>query len=112
MLGMLTSCREVETDRQKFANSFVRSMYKKPQSEAYLPSIIKASLQTPSNTAFALIAGFLVRADMSSAMSKVDKPVLVTVTARGQSRFRRPDQETHSHRPNRDFRGRGPCLVR
>jgi pimeloyl-ACP methyl ester carboxylesterase len=39
------------------------------------------AMQTPSNSAFALIAGFLARDDMSSAMGKVDKPVLVTVTA-------------------------------
>jgi non-heme chloroperoxidase len=81
MTAMLTWTIGVETDRQKFTDSFVRGMYKKPQSEAYLQTIIQASMQTPSNSAFALIAGFLARDDMSSAMSKVDKPVLVTVTA-------------------------------
>ncbi len=81
LTAMLSWTIGVETDRQKFADSFVRSMYKKPQSEAYLQTIIRASMQTPSNSAFALIAGFLARDDMSSAMSKVDKPVLVTVTA-------------------------------
>jgi non-heme chloroperoxidase len=71
----------METNRQKFTDEFVRSMYKKPQSEAYLQSVMKASLQTPSNTAFALIAGMLARPEWTSAMNKIDKPVLVTVTA-------------------------------
>jgi microsomal epoxide hydrolase len=85
VMGMLAFGRQAETDRQKFTDSFVRSMYKKPQSEAYLQTIIKASLRTPSNIAFALIAGFLARPDWSSAMSKVDKPVLVTVTAQNHA---------------------------
>jgi microsomal epoxide hydrolase len=79
--AMLNWFRQAETDRQKFTDSFVRGMYKKPQSEDYLQSVMKASLQTPSNTAFALIAGLESRGDWSPAMKKVDKPVLVTVTA-------------------------------
>ena len=47
--------------------------------------MIKASLETPSNSAFALIAGFLARPDWTSAMSKVDKPVLVTVAAQNHA---------------------------
>jgi non-heme chloroperoxidase len=79
--AMLGWMKTAEVNRQKFTDEFVRSMYKKPQSEAYLQSVIKASQLTPSNTAVTLIAGLLARADWTSAMNKVDKPVLVTVTA-------------------------------
>jgi non-heme chloroperoxidase len=72
--------KNVEMDRQKFTDTFVRSMYKKPQTEAYLQSVIKASLQTPPNTAFALIAGMLARPDWTPAINKVDKPVLAVTT--------------------------------
>jgi len=85
VFGMLAWTRQAETDRQKFTDAFVRGMYKKPQSEAYLQSVIRASPQIPSNSAFALIAGFLARPDWTSAMSKVDKPVLVTVTAQNHA---------------------------
>jgi microsomal epoxide hydrolase len=77
--------RQVETDRQKFVDSFVRSMYKKPQSEAYLQSVIKASLRTPANSAFALISGMLARSDWTAVLGKVDKPVLTTVTAQNRA---------------------------
>jgi non-heme chloroperoxidase len=83
--GMLGWFISVETDRQKFTDTFVRSMYKKPQSEAYLQSVIKASLQTPSNTAFALIPGMLARSDWTPAINKIDKPVLSTVTTQNHA---------------------------
>jgi microsomal epoxide hydrolase len=83
--GMLGWFINVETDRRKFTDTFVRSMYKKAQSEAYLQSVIKASLQTPSNTAFALIPGMLARSDWTPAINKIDKPVLSTVTAQNHS---------------------------
>jgi len=41
VFGMLAWTRQAETDRQKFTDAFVRGRYKKPQSEAYLQSVIK-----------------------------------------------------------------------
>ena len=55
-------------------------MYKKPQSEQYLQSIIAASLKTPTNSAFSLIANTMDRADWSPVLAKIDKPVLFAYT--------------------------------
>jgi non-heme chloroperoxidase len=69
----------IQIDHAKFANAFVKSMYQKPQTADYLDGVAKASLQTPTNTALALIVGMLARTDWTPALSKVGKtPLLYT----------------------------------
>ncbi len=83
---MLRYIKRVEAgDRAKFTDGFVRSMYKKPQPEAYLQGVARTALQTPSTTAFALLASSLDREDWTPLLLKVDKPLLVTVAAGRQA---------------------------
>jgi len=70
-----------QLDRKDAAGKFVRSMYKKPQPEAYLRKIIAASLKTPTNTAVVLVANSDMRGDWRGVLPKLDRPVLYTVTA-------------------------------
>src|SRR6204780_2512603 len=46
---------QLQQDRRKQAEGFVRSMYKKPQTEEYLQRVIDASVRVPADTAAVLI---------------------------------------------------------
>ena len=76
--GMLKSA---QTNRAVWNAKFVRSMYKKPQPEAYLDKITAASMSVPTNTAVVLIANPAMNGwDMREVLGKIDKPVLYAVT--------------------------------
>ncbi len=65
--------------RRDTSASFIRWFYKKPQSEAYLERVTRASLQTPTNTALALLLGKLT-ADLRPALPKIDRPALIVAS--------------------------------
>jgi non-heme chloroperoxidase len=68
---------QVQEDRQKQANGFVRSMYKKPQTEDYLKRVIDVSVQTPADTAVLLIYNMIAVKDFSTGLAKMkNRPVL------------------------------------
>jgi len=73
-----------ERNRRAAAASFVREMYKRPQSRDYLDRITRASLRTPTNTAMALLLGYVSR-DRRAALAKISKPTLI-VAAQGPYR--------------------------
>jgi non-heme chloroperoxidase len=76
--GMLKAVHE---NREQHTAAFVRSMFKSKQPEAYLAKITRAALQTPTNTAFTLLAHLMVtEGDWRPALKKVDKPLLYVVT--------------------------------
>jgi microsomal epoxide hydrolase len=79
MAGLLGYANSFQVDRQKAAERFVRGLYKKPQSEAYIRRMIQATLRMPTNSAVALIVGG-VTSDHRSALAKIDKPALLVVT--------------------------------
>ncbi|MGH9794411.1 MAG: alpha/beta fold hydrolase [Candidatus Acidiferrales bacterium] len=54
----------------------MRSMYRKPQDEAYLKRVAAAALQTPTDAAMALMVGTF-SSDHTAALAKIDKPALV-----------------------------------
>jgi len=66
-------------DRGTATEAFVRGMYRKPHSEAYLSSVVSQSLQTPTDAAAALIVG-AARNDFRSSLPNLDRPVLVVAT--------------------------------
>lgn len=70
-----------QQQRQEAAAAFVRSMYKHPQSAAYLNRITQDSLLTPTNTALALIVGVVAK-DRRAALSKINKPTLIIAAQR------------------------------
>jgi len=61
----------LQQDRQKQANGFVRSMFKKPQPEDYLKRLIDASMQTPADTAVLLIYNMIAVKDFSPGLDKM-----------------------------------------
>ncbi len=66
-------------DRAKATESFVRNMYRKPQSEDYLKKVTEASLSTPTNSAMALFVGS-AGTDNRPALAKIARPTLLVVT--------------------------------
>src|SRR5271166_3835122 len=66
----------LQQDRQKQADGFVRSMFKKPQTEEYLKRVIDASEQTPADTAAVLIYDMIAVKDFSSGLAKMNRPGL------------------------------------
>ena len=67
---------QLQQDRRKQAEGFVRSMYKKPQSEEYLNRLIDASIQVPADTAALLIYNMIAVPDFSPGLAKMNRPVL------------------------------------
>lgn len=72
---------QVQQDRPKQAEAFVRSMYKKPQTEEYLKRVIDASVQTPVDTAALLIYNMIAVKDFLPGLNiladvKTKTPVL------------------------------------
>jgi len=72
--------KAMQLNRTEFAAGFVRSMYKKPQSEAYYQKITAASLKTPTNTAVTLLANVYAKGDWRPVLAKLDRPVLYAIT--------------------------------
>jgi non-heme chloroperoxidase len=58
---------------------FVRSMFRKPQSEAYLETLTEATLRTPEYASNALLAYPVPRTYWRDAVYSTDKPILYAV---------------------------------
>ncbi|HXP40142.1 MAG TPA: alpha/beta hydrolase [Candidatus Acidoferrales bacterium] len=69
---------QLQLDRQKQADGFVRTMYKKPQSDDYLNRVIDASAQVPADTAAILIYNMIAVKDFSPGLARMNRPVLFT----------------------------------
>jgi len=69
---------QLQLDRQKQADGFVRTMYKKPQSDDYLNRVIEASAQVPADTAVILIYNMIAVKDFSPGLARMNRPVLFT----------------------------------
>lgn len=74
--GLSQWMNALQEDRRKHADSFVRSMFKKPQPEDYLKRLVGASLQTPTDTAVALVYNMLAMKDPSGGFARINRPVL------------------------------------
>jgi microsomal epoxide hydrolase len=66
----------LQQDRQKQAEPFIRSMFKKPQPEDYLKRLTEASMQVPADTAVVLIYNMIAVKDYSGAFARINRPVL------------------------------------
>jgi len=67
---------QLQQDRPKQADAFVRNMYKKPQTEDYYKRVIDASMQVPVDTAVVLIYNMLAMKDLSGGFARMNRPVL------------------------------------
>ncbi len=69
--------QEFQVHRAEWTAHFVRSMYKKPQTDAYLDKITAAAMGVPTNSAILLILNaYASDRDWRPVLNKVDKPVL------------------------------------
>ncbi|HVR24667.1 MAG TPA: alpha/beta hydrolase [Candidatus Polarisedimenticolia bacterium] len=69
---------QLQLDHHKQADGFVRTMYKKPQSDDYLNRVIDASAQVPADTAVVLIYNMIAVKDFSPGLARMNRPVLFT----------------------------------
>ena len=76
--GLSGWMNQLQQDRQKQADGFVRSMFKKPQAEDYLKRVIDASTQVPADTAAVLIYNMIAVKDFSGTFAKMNRPMLFT----------------------------------
>jgi len=83
--GLSDWMNQLQQDRQKQADEFVRSMFKKPQPEAYYKRLTDAANQVPTDTAIVLLDNMLAVKDFSPAIAKVNRPVLYVYEAHTQS---------------------------
>ena len=67
---------QLQQDRQKEADVFVRAMYKKRQPEDYIQRVKYATLEVPTDTAVALIYNMISVADFSNALARITRPML------------------------------------
>jgi non-heme chloroperoxidase len=67
---------QLQQDRQKEADVFVRAMFKKPQPENYIQRVKHATLKVPTDTAVALIYNMLSVTDFSNAFARINRPML------------------------------------
>ena len=74
--GLAGWMNQLQQDRAKQADGFVRHMYTKPQPEDYLKRVIDASMQVPADTAAVLIYNMLAVSGWSTAFAKMDKPLM------------------------------------
>ncbi len=80
----------LQQDRQKQADGFVRSMFKKPQPEDYVKRIIETSIQVPADTAVLLIYNMVAVKDFSPGLAamaamKTKTPVLFAYQPESQA---------------------------
>jgi non-heme chloroperoxidase len=65
-----------QLDRTAETSEFVRSIFRKPQTEEYLQRLIAASMLTPTDSAVAVgLASFTI--DNRPKLTKIDKPTLI-----------------------------------
>jgi non-heme chloroperoxidase len=67
---------QLQQNREKQVDGFVRSMYKKQQPEDYLKRVMDASEQVPADTAAVLIYNMIAVKDFSPGLARVNRPTL------------------------------------
>jgi non-heme chloroperoxidase len=67
---------------QEFSEGMVQSLFTKAHPDLDLPSIVKSTLQTPTNSGIAILISDIFGADRRPALAKLDKPALVIASGR------------------------------
>jgi microsomal epoxide hydrolase len=77
IFGMMSGWMNyLQQDRQKQADGFVRSMYKKPQPDEYIRRVVDASIQVPADTAVVLIYDMIAVKDFAAGFAKMNRPMM------------------------------------
>ena len=70
----------LQRDRRAYTEAFVRSMFRRPPTDAYLDRLTELSLRTPTSVAFTLLANLMLTAgDWRPALQALERPVLYVV---------------------------------
>lgn len=67
---------QLQQDRKKEADVFVRAMYRKSHPDEYLQRVEQATLKVPTSTAVTLIHNMVAVDDFAGAFARLDRPVL------------------------------------
>jgi Predicted hydrolases or acyltransferases (alpha/beta hydrolase superfamily) len=67
---------QLQQDREKEADVFVRAMYKKPQPEDYIQRVKVATLEVPTDTAVALIHNMISVTDFSNGFARINRSMI------------------------------------
>jgi microsomal epoxide hydrolase len=67
---------QLQQDRRKQADGFVRSMFKKPQTDEYLRRVVDASVEVPADTAVTLVYNMIAGKDFSDGLARANRPIL------------------------------------
>jgi microsomal epoxide hydrolase len=80
--GSIEFLKGLQANRAQMTDGFVRSMFRKPQTEEYLQKLIKGSMATPTDSAVAIgLATFTT--DSRPAIAKINKPTLIVGATKG-----------------------------
>jgi non-heme chloroperoxidase len=107
--GIQEFADSLKTDRQKQATDFVRSMFRKPQSDDYIAKLTKASLQMPTNAAIETFTGVWA-SDNRSALPRIDRPTLIVASRNSMLARYQEMQKTIPHARLEIFEGVGHAL--
>jgi non-heme chloroperoxidase len=88
---ILKLAHQLEINRARATEAYIRGMYTKPQPDDYISGLLQASLATPTDTAVALLTSFLAQDDWRPALRKIDKPTMYIAQGalRGESEILR-----------------------
>lgn len=67
---------QFQTDKVLYTDKFIRSIFQKPQTEAYFEKLKKTALRMPTNTAITLISNYILQ-DFRSLLPKIRIPVFI-----------------------------------
>ena len=62
---------QLQQDRRKEADVFVRAMYKKPQPEDYIQRVKQATLEVPTDTVVTLLYDLISVTDFANAFARI-----------------------------------------
>lgn len=72
----LQNLYQLQHDRQKEADVFVRAVFKEPEPENYIQKLKQATLEVLTDTPITLIYNMMSVADFSKAFAKINRPML------------------------------------
>jgi len=79
MAGFIRWLSGFQSDRSGNAEGFIRSMFRRPPAEELIQKLLAGSLETPTDTAVALVVGAIAD-DEDATLAKIYKPTLLAVT--------------------------------
>jgi non-heme chloroperoxidase len=81
LFGMMSGfMNQLQQDRRKQADGFIRSMFKKPEAEDYIKRLVESSIQVPADTAAVLIYNMIAVNDFNAAFAKINRPMMFAHT--------------------------------